>query len=43
MVTADVDEPPEVVVKNGVWPEVPVELVDKVKVTEEPVFVTGLP
>ena len=35
--------PPEVVVKNGVWPEVPAELVVRPSVTAVPVLVTGLP
>ena len=42
MVTAPAVVPPEVVVKNSVWPEVPVELVESARVTVVPAL-TGLP
>src|SRR6202049_3100725 len=42
MVTELAVVPPEVVVKNGVWPK-PAELVDTESVTAVPLLVTGLP
>ena len=43
MVTANAEEPPEVVVKNGVWPLVPTEVVERETVTAVPVLETALP
>ena len=43
MVTAAPAVPRLVGVKNGVWPVVPVEVVDSVRVSAVPVLVTGLP
>ena len=43
MVIVEAEEPPDVGVKKGVWPVVPLEVVLSVMVAAEPALVTALP